>query len=240
MCVWIELIYNWEQNTTRNIEKSVFALRFWNLLDIWSSGKLILIDQKKFCRTLKVTICIGIIFLPWLFGSVRFELHWTCKDWFSEIWTSLDLQRFFQSSLSGKDWNIIKILDLPASTNTPVMTWVPPRSTRHRKSSCSSVLAQVFVSGSKARLAPWPSSVDVCHVWMMLAGTVSVTSMRSLTPEIRGLTLYDNLTSSHFSRSFFCRDLRLSKVSANERRCYICNVFSHWLRPCSVVDRRQA
>ena len=31
-------------------------------------------------------------------------------------------------------------------------------------------------------------------------------------------------------------NLWLSKVSANERRRYRCNVFSHWLRPCSVGD----
>ena len=31
----------------------------------------------------------------------------------------------------------------------------------------------------------------------------------------------------------------LSKVSAKERRRYICNVFSHWLRPCSVIDRNR-
>ena len=27
-----------------------------------------------------------------------------------------------------------------------------------------------------------------------------------------------------------------SKISANERRRYICNVFYHWLRPCSAID----
>ena len=31
----------------------------------------------------------------------------------------------------------------------------------------------------------------------------------------------------------------MSKVLANERRCYICNIFSHWLRPWSVIDRKQ-
>ena len=30
--------------------------------------------------------------------------------------------------------------------------------------------------------------------------------------------------------------LWLSKVSANERRHYICNVFSHWPKPCSTID----
>ena len=30
--------------------------------------------------------------------------------------------------------------------------------------------------------------------------------------------------------------LCLNKVSANERRRYICNVFSHWLRSCKVID----
>ena len=33
--------------------------------------------------------------------------------------------------------------------------------------------------------------------------------------------------------------LWLSKVLANERRRYLCNVFSHWLRPCSAIDRKQ-
>ena len=33
--------------------------------------------------------------------------------------------------------------------------------------------------------------------------------------------------------------LWLSKALANERRCYICNVFSHWLIPCSAIDRKQ-
>ena len=32
----------------------------------------------------------------------------------------------------------------------------------------------------------------------------------------------------------------LSKVLANERRCYICNVFSNWPRPCSAIDRKRA
>ena len=32
---------------------------------------------------------------------------------------------------------------------------------------------------------------------------------------------------------------RLSKVSANERRRYIRNVFSHWVKPCSAIDRKQ-
>ena len=31
--------------------------------------------------------------------------------------------------------------------------------------------------------------------------------------------------------------LWLSKVSANEGRRYLCNVFFHWLRPCSAMDR---
>ena len=34
--------------------------------------------------------------------------------------------------------------------------------------------------------------------------------------------------------------LWLNKVSANERRHYICNAFSHWLRPGSVIERKQA
>ena len=34
--------------------------------------------------------------------------------------------------------------------------------------------------------------------------------------------------------------LWLSKVLANERRCYKCNIFSHWLRPCSAIYREQA
>ena len=33
--------------------------------------------------------------------------------------------------------------------------------------------------------------------------------------------------------------LWLIKVWANERRCYICNIFSYWLRPCSAIDRKQ-
>ena len=32
--------------------------------------------------------------------------------------------------------------------------------------------------------------------------------------------------------------LWLCKVSANERRHYMCNVFSHWPRPCIVIDRK--
>ena len=31
----------------------------------------------------------------------------------------------------------------------------------------------------------------------------------------------------------------LSKVSASERRRYICNVFSHWLRSCSAIDKKR-
>ena len=34
--------------------------------------------------------------------------------------------------------------------------------------------------------------------------------------------------------------LWLNKVSANERKLFICNVFSHWLRFCSAIDRKQA
>ena len=34
--------------------------------------------------------------------------------------------------------------------------------------------------------------------------------------------------------------LLLIKVWDNERGCYICNVFSHWLRHCPVIDRKQA
>ena len=33
--------------------------------------------------------------------------------------------------------------------------------------------------------------------------------------------------------------LWLSKVSTNERRCYLCNIFSHWLRLCSAIDKIQ-
>ena len=36
----------------------------------------------------------------------------------------------------------------------------------------------------------------------------------------------------------FC--LWMSKVSTNEKRCYICNIFSQWLGPCSTIDWRQA
>ena len=32
---------------------------------------------------------------------------------------------------------------------------------------------------------------------------------------------------------------RLSKISSNERRRCICNVFSHWLRPYSAIDRKK-
>ena len=31
----------------------------------------------------------------------------------------------------------------------------------------------------------------------------------------------------------------VGKVSANQRRCYICNIICHWLRPCWVIDNRQ-
>ena len=33
--------------------------------------------------------------------------------------------------------------------------------------------------------------------------------------------------------------LWLSMVSANERKCYICNILPHWLRPCSTTYRQQ-
>ena len=39
--------------------------------------------------------------------------------------------------------------------------------------------------------------------------------------------------------SGFCFCLWLSKVSANKRWCYFCIVFSHWLIPCSVINRKQ-
>ena len=34
--------------------------------------------------------------------------------------------------------------------------------------------------------------------------------------------------------------LWLKKVLSNERSCYICNIFSQWLRPCSGKDRKWA
>ena len=42
------------------------------------------------------------------------------------------------------------------------------------------------------------------------------------------------------SRSGSVLYLWLSKVSANERWLYICNIISHWLRPCSAIDRISA
>ena len=52
------------------------------------------------------------------------------------------------------------------------------------------------------------------------------------------LVILDNLHIHNCSEPVFY--LWLSKVSANKRRRYICNVFSNWLRPCSAVDRKQA
>ena len=34
--------------------------------------------------------------------------------------------------------------------------------------------------------------------------------------------------------------LWLNKVSANGRKCYICEVFSHWPIPCCAIERRRA
>ena len=34
--------------------------------------------------------------------------------------------------------------------------------------------------------------------------------------------------------------LWLIRVLTDERRCHICDMFSHWLRPCSAIDRQQA
>ena len=34
--------------------------------------------------------------------------------------------------------------------------------------------------------------------------------------------------------------LGLSIVSVNLRRHHICNVFFHWLEPCSAIDRKRA
>ena len=44
------------------------------------------------------------------------------------------------------------------------------------------------------------------------------------------------ITNSSVDR-ILCR--WLSMVSANERRDYVCNLLSHWLRPCLAVDRKQ-
>ena len=33
--------------------------------------------------------------------------------------------------------------------------------------------------------------------------------------------------------------LLLSIVPANDRRCFICSIFSHWPRPCSAIDGKQ-
>ena len=43
--------------------------------------------------------------------------------------------------------------------------------------------------------------------------------------------------TSDSTGSFF--DLWPSKVSANERRCFICNAFTHWLKPCSAWDNKR-
>ena len=32
--------------------------------------------------------------------------------------------------------------------------------------------------------------------------------------------------------------LGLSKVSANQRRCHLCDIFPHWLIPCMIIDRK--
>ena len=32
----------------------------------------------------------------------------------------------------------------------------------------------------------------------------------------------------------------LGLVSTNEKRCYICNIFSHWQRVCLAIDRKRA
>ena len=34
--------------------------------------------------------------------------------------------------------------------------------------------------------------------------------------------------------------INFSEISASEKRRYICNIFSHWLRPCSAIDRKPA
>ena len=44
------------------------------------------------------------------------------------------------------------------------------------------------------------------------------------------------LLSNGLTWSWPMGDLWDSKASANERRRYICNVFTHWLRPCSAID----
>ena len=45
--------------------------------------------------------------------------------------------------------------------------------------------------------------------------------------------------SRHYCLSGSVFSQWLNKVSANERIRYICNVFSHWLRPCPAIHRRK-
>ena len=60
----------------------------------------------------------------------------------------------------------------------------------------------------------------------------SYTQMSSFSPVIFCLTV-----SVHIHKHF-C--LWLFNVLPNEIRCYICNVFFHWLSPCSAIDRKWA
>ena len=57
--------------------------------------------------------------------------------------------------------------------------------------------------------------------------------------QMTGLYLNLSLPSAYTStKPIFYR--RLSKISANESRLYICNVFSYWLQSCSTIDTKWA
>ena len=71
----------------------------------------------------------------------------------------------------------------------------------------------------------------VCFFYMIISATICYPTYTNLYNT--SLTNYDMWCMGPFY-------IWLSKFLANGRRCYICNVFSHWLRPCSSIDREHA
>ena len=49
-----------------------------------------------------------------------------------------------------------------------------------------------------------------------------------------------SVSSWVYSYSWGLLHWHMGKVLANERRCHMCDIFPHWLGPCSAIDRERA
>ena len=96
----------------------------------------------------------------------------------------------------------------------------------HRKLS----FRQLTVPSVTTKLSNWPLFVfSDCRPHATLNLTVWATSI-----------FWEIVTGTDQNQLGLVFYLWLSKVSVNERRHYICNVFSHWLRHFSAIGRQRA